>query len=380
MSELPEPLVPAEVDIREYRFMMLDVNRLRDSRLARNSKGEEFRAAVLLWCAAWHQVPAASLPDDDSELAGFAGFGRVIKEWMKVKAGAMSGWVLCSDNRWYHPVVAERALEAWDSIRMQEWKRECDRIRKENTGRKERNEPLLEIPQRPAPLSGGKAGRVPTERRRVSGGKPAENPPNETEQNGTESKIEPKPQPQDSFVRVREGDPDKVVVAKRFLALRDELWPGAGRLAAPRMTIETEALAYLTDGAPAAVLWEVIDSLMRDRKDRDPAAPPGSLAAFKLSLPGKLKQYQRTKDGAGNVEGAGHGGSRPAQPNSDDKWGPWAKVAPRLRSFGAGDEWSAAWGPPPGHQRCQIPKAMIVEILGIEHAARIGIAAEGVAS
>ena len=25
---------------------------------------------------------------------------------------AMRGWVLCSDDRWYHPVVAEKALEA----------------------------------------------------------------------------------------------------------------------------------------------------------------------------------------------------------------------------------------------------------------------------
>lgn len=33
--------------------------RLRDSDIATKAKGDEFRCAVLLWCAAWHQVPAA---------------------------------------------------------------------------------------------------------------------------------------------------------------------------------------------------------------------------------------------------------------------------------------------------------------------------------
>ena len=30
-------------------------------------RSNAFRAGVLLWCAAWHQVPAGSLPDDDVE-------------------------------------------------------------------------------------------------------------------------------------------------------------------------------------------------------------------------------------------------------------------------------------------------------------------------
>ena len=71
MSEAPDPLVPAEVDLRDFGFMPLDVLRLRDSDLAALANGEEFKAAVLLWCAAWHQVPAASLPNDDRLLARF---------------------------------------------------------------------------------------------------------------------------------------------------------------------------------------------------------------------------------------------------------------------------------------------------------------------
>ncbi|MDX7953748.1 hypothetical protein P7D22_21520, partial [Lichenihabitans sp. Uapishka_5] len=82
----PAPLVPAFVDLADYQFMPLDVRRLRDSRIAALVTGEEFRSAVLLWCASWHQVPAASLPNDDIELAHLAGFGRVVSEWLKVKA------------------------------------------------------------------------------------------------------------------------------------------------------------------------------------------------------------------------------------------------------------------------------------------------------
>ena len=108
-----DPLVPVDVDLRGLHFMPLDVNRLRDSQLAISASGDEFRAAVLLWCASWNQIPAASLPSDDQTLAAYAGFGRDLKGWRKVKSGAMRGFVQCDDGRFYHPVVAEKALEAW---------------------------------------------------------------------------------------------------------------------------------------------------------------------------------------------------------------------------------------------------------------------------
>lgn len=114
--ELPAPLVPAEIDLRNYRFMSLDVVRLRDSRVGLMEDAEAFRAAVFSWCAAWHQLPAASLPDDDVELCRLLGYGRELKRWCRLRAnGALHGWVKCSDGRLYHPVVAEKAVEAWDN-------------------------------------------------------------------------------------------------------------------------------------------------------------------------------------------------------------------------------------------------------------------------
>ncbi len=106
-------MVPPEVDLRDFKFMPLDVVRLRDSGLTAKATGDEFRAAVLLWCASWHQVPAASLPDDDDELANICGYSRSRREWAKVRVGALRNWTGCSDGRLYHAAVAGKALEAW---------------------------------------------------------------------------------------------------------------------------------------------------------------------------------------------------------------------------------------------------------------------------
>jgi hypothetical protein len=130
--DLPEPLTPADCDVRDFAFMPLDVQRLRDSDLAALETPECCWSAVLLWCASWHQVPAASLPDDDRVLAQLAGFGRVVKEWQRVREGALRGWIKCTDGRLYHPVVSEKASVAWESKFQQRWKSECARIKKHN--------------------------------------------------------------------------------------------------------------------------------------------------------------------------------------------------------------------------------------------------------
>lgn len=126
----PAPPIPANVELQDFQFLPLDVVRLRDSTLATEATGEEFRAAVLLWCVAWHQIPAASLPNSEQSLAQYAGFGRDLKGWKKVRAGALRGFVLCSDGRLYHAVLAEKAAEAWEGKLKRRHLRECERIKK----------------------------------------------------------------------------------------------------------------------------------------------------------------------------------------------------------------------------------------------------------
>ncbi len=107
------PLVPAGVDLRDFPFMPLDVKRLLTSDTWIEASVEPKLGHVLLslWCEAWHQVPAASLPDNDLVLSRLAMC--TLGEWREIKERALAGWELCSDGRYYHPVVAEKALEAW---------------------------------------------------------------------------------------------------------------------------------------------------------------------------------------------------------------------------------------------------------------------------
>jgi hypothetical protein len=153
-EQRPDPLVPAEVDLRDFAFMPLDVGRLRDSDLASEETPEACWAAVLLWCAAWHQVPAGSIPDSDDWQAKHAGYksqGRIAPGWRKVRTGALRGWVACSDGRLYHPVIAEKAIDAWRSKLKQRWFTECGRIKKHN----QRHSMSLPLPEFEAWLSLG---------------------------------------------------------------------------------------------------------------------------------------------------------------------------------------------------------------------------------
>lgn len=115
----PEPLVPAEVDLRDFGFMPLDVRTLLTSSLWIKAKKDPrvAHAAVSLWCECWHQVPAASLPDDDEVLADLARCDP--KEWARIRERALLHFVKCSDGRLYHRHVAAKAVEAWASKQAQ---------------------------------------------------------------------------------------------------------------------------------------------------------------------------------------------------------------------------------------------------------------------
>ncbi len=110
---LPDPLVPANCDLRDFQFMPMDIMRLFNSEFHALSSDSEWRAGVTLWMKSYHQVPAASIPDDDVMLARLAELGRDVESWKEIKEKSLRGWIKCSDGRLYHPVVAEKALEAW---------------------------------------------------------------------------------------------------------------------------------------------------------------------------------------------------------------------------------------------------------------------------
>lgn len=178
-TELPSPLVPAEVDLTDFQYMELDVKKLRDSRFAAEVEPEAFRAGVLLWCASWHQVPAASLPNNDVELSTLAGFGRVVREWKKVREQALELFVLCSDGRLYHRIVAEKANSAWRSRLDHFYERAKDRLRKANKARSLETPPRSPLPELTFDVWNERrlTGQIPMERAEAFDGIPPKNPP-----------------------------------------------------------------------------------------------------------------------------------------------------------------------------------------------------------
>jgi hypothetical protein len=109
-TDTPIPFVPADVDLSKFDGFMLNTERLLGSELVALSTGEEFKAAILLWCRAWKQRPAASLPNNEKVLASFAGVP--LAKWRKIRGMALRGFVLCSDGRLYHPILAADAIRA----------------------------------------------------------------------------------------------------------------------------------------------------------------------------------------------------------------------------------------------------------------------------
>lgn len=110
MSNLNYPLTPGECDVSNFPFMPLDIDRLLNSETWILGDDSEKVASMTLWLKSWKQIPAASIPNNDKMLAHLSGMGA---KWKKVREHALRGWIDGGDGRLYHPVVAEKALEAW---------------------------------------------------------------------------------------------------------------------------------------------------------------------------------------------------------------------------------------------------------------------------
>jgi uncharacterized protein YdaU (DUF1376 family) len=136
-DDLPPPLTPPDCDLRDFLFMPIECARLRRSKawlIARKEPALGFYM-VNLWVAAWHELPAASLEDDDDVLADAAMCDP--RAWPKVRERVLRGWVKCSDGRLYHPVVAEKARASWE--RKQSQRQRTEAARQARTQRRHNN-------------------------------------------------------------------------------------------------------------------------------------------------------------------------------------------------------------------------------------------------
>lgn len=146
---MTEPLTTLEHDVSGMDGFMLDTDKLMASELWALSSGEEFKAAIGLWCRAWKQKPAGSLPNDPKVLAAFSGAG---PRWSKVKDVALRGFILCSDGRLYHKTLCEDVHRAAASKALrQERTRAATEARKSkrDVKRDDNTDDERDVPQNP---------------------------------------------------------------------------------------------------------------------------------------------------------------------------------------------------------------------------------------
>lgn len=148
-AEQDEPLVPAQVNLATYPWAPVRMDYFTGHLLALAANPEPFRALVLLMAQAWRQQPAMTLPDNDTQLAAMAGFGRDVAGWTVIRPEVLADWYLASDGRWHHPEFGGWALQAWDS------KQKTDR-----SSEKQRERALVGVARRQAAAAVGLPSRA----------------------------------------------------------------------------------------------------------------------------------------------------------------------------------------------------------------------------
>jgi hypothetical protein len=143
-AESDDPLVPAQVNLATYPWAPVRMDYFTGHLLALAANAEPFRALVLLMAQAWRQQPAMTLPDNDTQLAAMAGFGRDVAGWVVIRPEVLGDWYLASDGRWHHLEFGGWALQAWDS------KQKTDR-----SSEKQRERALVGVARRQAAAAVG---------------------------------------------------------------------------------------------------------------------------------------------------------------------------------------------------------------------------------
>lgn len=319
---MPAPLTPADCDLQDFPFMPLHVARLRDSDLAAEEHPEACWYAVMLWAASWHQLPAGSLPDNETVLARLCGLGRDLKTFRKHRAGAMRGFVLCDDGRLYHPVVAEQALAAWESKKQQRWRSECARIKKAN----QRNGTST-LPPTYEAFVAASSSVIGADRPASVPGDKTESPPGQgVQETGTGTGTDITPLPPEGEKRRKPKRP----VPNDF--------PSA-ELIAEQQAKARAAGANLDVAAQA--------ERFRNHAEQNDRRCADWRAAWRNWIAGAIERAPKTAVAAL--------ASRPAA-SADDRWRRW------LREFRQNNHWPTDdAGPRPGHPACRVPPALLVE-------------------
>jgi len=101
------------IDLRDFPFMPLHIERLRKSKAWLQCKRHPELAFYLfnLWMRSWHEIPAGSVEDDDDVLADAAMCS--MPRWLKIRDQVLRNWEKKEDGRLYHTTVTEIAAASW---------------------------------------------------------------------------------------------------------------------------------------------------------------------------------------------------------------------------------------------------------------------------
>lgn len=124
--------------LSNHDWVPLYINRLLTSRFVARALAQGRRAdigtAVILWCEAFRQDPAGTLPDDDLTLARLAGYGSDLDGWAEARAGALYGWSVVhvegeappgDERRLGHRMIEKIALDMFKRKRGREQSRDA---------------------------------------------------------------------------------------------------------------------------------------------------------------------------------------------------------------------------------------------------------------
>lgn len=361
---MTRPLTPPDCDLTDFARMMIDIPRLRGSDFDATPNDAAWRAGLNLWMSSWHQVPAASLSDDDVILTKAAGLGRDLRSWRKIKAEAIRGWIKCDDGLLYHPVVAEYALEAWleklaqalssGAGNAKRWKvdfdpapieADIDRTATMLRALNPKSKALTKIERRRSrPLPGATPDGTPEPSRRD----------NENIPTGSQEEGEGERNRSEAIASVATASPPATVGA---LALQME---------------EPEPVGDPWDRDPDfGRLWDLAPPLMRKRAKSKAKVWPEWGRAKRRALPAAiLAGFARFKAMDADLPRSGGPGLHIWL--KDRTWEQWAGSDPTdawteaewtvaLRIWRDTGEWGEAIGPPPGSPGCRVPPRLLVQ-------------------
>lgn len=327
MSDIPEPLVASEVDLRGLDWMPLFGDDLFGSETWVGASADGKVAALRLWWRSFcKEVPAGSLPDNDKLLADYAGYGVAVKAWSKIRKEVMRGWVLCSDGRLYHRYLCENIIpKAWKE-RMQ-YRADQERLKAWRKSKKNGSETTPETAD---------------ETRFKTHDETATDSQSERRRQG-QGQLEAKASYTDSEAARAPATSASVEIIRDFDDIRASIWGDEQRRPWPGATDKGTAERWIALGLGREAISEFLHSRLAQRHAAG-SRPIDTLSYFDAGI---RELLERKPAAEVNADAA------PPMSATENDWVMWKVRADRFRETGS---WPHPYGFPPGDQSCRMPK------------------------